>query len=78
MKSNNDEAHNRRSSRRGEPLEMLDGQCPRVVETREPATETTLEDVLAGNLSIRSTARTRLLGFYQLPVRIVTRYSTLS
>jgi hypothetical protein len=33
-------------------LEMLDRQCPRVVETREPATETTLEDVLARNLSI--------------------------
>ena len=30
---------------------MLDRQCPRVVETREPATETTLEDVLARNLS---------------------------
>jgi hypothetical protein len=35
-----------------------------VVETREPATETTLEDVLARNLSIRSTARTRLRAFY--------------
>lgn len=41
---------------------MLDGQCPRVVETREPATETTLEDVLARNLSIRNTARTRHCG----------------
>ena len=30
---------------------MIDGQCPRVVETREPATETSLEDVLARNLS---------------------------
>ena len=30
---------------------MLDDQCPRVVETRELATETTLEDVLARNLS---------------------------
>ena len=44
----------RRSSSRGQPLKMLDGQCPRVVETREPATETTLEDVLARNLSIHA------------------------
>jgi hypothetical protein len=42
---------------------MLDRQCPRVVETREPATETTLEDVLARNLSIRSTAHARTAGF---------------
>ena len=41
---------------------MLDGQCPRVVETREPATETALEDALARNLSIRSFARARLSG----------------
>jgi hypothetical protein len=55
-------------------VEMLDRHCPRVVETREPATETTLEDVLARNLSIRSTARRGLLGF--LPPRVASAHST--
>jgi hypothetical protein len=70
-KPNNDKAHSR--AKAGvQPLEMLERQCPRVVETREPATETTLEDVLARNLSIRSTARTRPLGLHHpgLLVRI--------
>jgi hypothetical protein len=73
-KSNNDEAHNRakagvrRSSCRGQPLEMLVRQCPRVVEAREPATETTLEDVLARNLSIRGVMHPRGVCHPVLPV----------
>ena len=51
---------------------MLDRQCPRVVETREPATETTLEDVLARNLS---TPRTRACVVFTTPACLYL-YST--
>jgi hypothetical protein len=60
----------RRSSRRGQPLEMLDLQCPRVVETREPATETTLEDVLARNLSIHRAPHARACGVCQPALQV--------
>ena len=46
---------------------MLDGQCPRVVEPREPATETTLEDVLARNLSIHGAPHARAYAGRKLP-----------
>jgi hypothetical protein len=54
-KSNSDEAHNR--AKAGvQAAEVNPWRCsppvPAVVETGEPATETTLEDVLARNLSI--------------------------
>ena len=49
---------------------MLDRQCPRVVETREPATETTLEDDLARNLSIRSTHARAYAGFGAVVVQV--------
>jgi hypothetical protein len=51
---------------------MLVRQCPLVVETREPATETTLEDVLARNLSIHRAPHARIYGgVCPLPVLLV-------
>jgi hypothetical protein len=76
-KPNNDEAHSRVKAgvqaAEVNPLEMLDRQCPRVVETREPATETTLEDVLARNLSIRTPHARAPIGVYhpELPVLLM-------
>ena len=58
---------------RGQPLEMLAGLDTRVVETREPATETTLEDVLARNLSTHGAMHAHQRGVCHpvLPVLLV-------